>query len=164
MSHGISAARYAKPEPEEGYPSNALVVVTRNTGVVEHRYINDDVDGGGMSAFIAEGGVVEPYIEEPIVVNSDHIRAEASRRMQKLLGARDKDNLTNIISNANREAIRLLNKGRDNWTQEETVRAQTLEAVDTVIEKIRESSNVLESSLVSDFKDDTHWPVETKGF
>lgn len=87
------------------------------------------------------------------------VRAEASRRMQALVGARDASHLDIIIANASREAIRLLRLGEANWTAEQAARAAQLEAVDAAIEAIRAASNVLEAmdSIPADYADDSYW-------
>lgn len=61
MDHGITSARYADLEPQDGYAADAKVVANRN-GRQEHRHANDDVEGGGMLAYLAEGGVIDPYV------------------------------------------------------------------------------------------------------
>ncbi len=96
----------------------------------------------------------------PILPSQDDVRAEASRRMQWIAGARDKDHLTVIVSNASREAIRLLRKGEANWTTEEAQRATELELMDKAIEAIRAASNTLEvmSAIPADYTADTWWP------
>lgn len=93
---------------------------------------------------------------------ADHVRHEASRRMQVLVGARDAHHLDIIIANATREAIRLLRKGTENWSDAERVRAGELEAIDDAIEAIRAASNLLESTspIPADYRDDYWWPVK----
>ena len=81
----------------------------------------------------------------PPAPTTDDVRREAQRRIMALLGARDGRHLEVLISNGSREAIRLLRKGSDNWTSNETVRAATLEQVDKAIESIRAKSNMLEA-------------------
>lgn len=91
----------------------------------------------------------------------DDVRAEASRRMQMLVGAREDADLEIKIANASREAIRLLRKGSENWTAEEATRAAQLEAIDGMIEEIRAASNVLEAMdpVPDDFAADSRWPA-----
>ncbi len=97
----------------------------------------------------------------PPVPTADDVRSEAARRMQALVGARDAVHLDIVISNANREAIRLLRKGTANWTDAEAARAAQLEAADQMIEAIRAASNVLEMAdpIPADFTDDRYWPA-----
>jgi translation initiation factor 2B subunit (eIF-2B alpha/beta/delta family) len=86
------------------------------------------------------------------------VRAEASRRMQRLVSARDAEHLAVIISNAQREAIRLLRVGVASWTPEQAARAAELEAADAAIEAIRAASNALEASPPANYADDQNWP------
>lgn len=80
-------------------------------------------------------------------VTAADVRAEASQRMQALFGARDAGHLQIVLSNASREAIRLLRiKAVRAWTPEEAARAAQLEAADATIEAIRAASNVMEAS------------------
>ncbi len=98
----------------------------------------------------------------PPLPTTDDIRAEASRRMQSLVRARDTNHLEIIVTNATREAVRLLRKGSENWTKEEAVRAADLEAVDAAIEAIRAISNALEKAPPSNYTDDSHWAIPTQ--
>jgi hypothetical protein len=66
VNHGILTARYAQPRPWFWfYPRNAQVIATRADGRVEIRYASDDIDGGGMTAFLADGGKIDPYEPPP---------------------------------------------------------------------------------------------------
>lgn len=89
-----------------------------------------------------------------------NVRAEASRRMQALLGARDAAHLDVLISNGTREAVRLLRKGQANWTADEATRAAGLEALDGAVEAIRAASNTLEAldPVPADYADNSRWP------
>lgn len=94
----------------------------------------------------------------PVATAAD-VRAEASRRMSALLGARDAAHLDILIANGTREAIRLLRIREDRpWTPEESAREATLRAVDAAIEAIRAASNALETNPPADYRDDAHWP------
>jgi len=75
----------------------------------------------------------------------DDVRAEAARQMRELLGARNARHMDVIISNGQREALRLLRKGEAAWTPEEAARMQELERLDLAIEAIRAASNELEA-------------------
>ncbi len=88
------------------------------------------------------------------------VRVEATRRMIVLARARDQEHLDILISNASREAIRLLRKGEANWSAEEAARAGQLEALDDALEAIRAASNTLEarSPIPTNFTDDDYWP------
>jgi hypothetical protein len=112
-----------------------------------------------FQAMQAQGIAVADYRPPPPAApTADDIRAEASRRMQVLVGARDAAHLEIIIANATREAVRLLRKGQANWTPAETVRAAELEAVDQAIEAIRAASNLIEGDPPDDLTNDRHWP------
>jgi hypothetical protein len=83
--HNITSARYAEPEPQVGYSADALVIAIRN-GVTEYRRANDDVDGGGMIAFLAGGGTIDPYQPPPLDDQKTTLVAaawaECSRRIE----------------------------------------------------------------------------------
>lgn len=64
--HNIAFAHYANPEPQGGYPEDAAVIATRTDGRVENRRANDDIDGGGMLAYQAEGNTIGPYQPPPL--------------------------------------------------------------------------------------------------
>lgn len=94
------------------------------------------------------------------------VRAEASRRMQVLFGARDAAHLDILISNAQREATRLqairlgvpgVIPARD-WTGVESARAAELIVADAAIEAIRVASNALEANPPADYASDHRWP------
>lgn len=96
-----------------------------------------------------------PYVPP----SADDVRAEASRRMQVLVGARDAAHLEIIIANGTREAVRLLRTQAERaWTPEEAARAATLEQLDAAIEAIRAASNALEPVPPADYADNKHWP------
>lgn len=63
--HGILSARYAAPEPAAGYPADAPVIVEHASEGRQDRRADDDIEGGGMAAFLAEGGVIDPYLDPP---------------------------------------------------------------------------------------------------
>lgn len=87
------------------------------------------------------------------------VRDEAQRRIMLLLGARNIEHMNILISNGSREAIRLLRKGSDNWTSEETVRAAELDKLDAAIEIIRTASNALGAMepVPESYVDDKWW-------
>ena len=94
------------------------------------------------------------------VIGADDVRAEASRRMQMLVGARDAAHLEIVIANGTREAVRLLRlKGERDWTADEAMRAALLEQLDAAIEAIRAASNAMEESPPADYAADAHWPA-----
>lgn len=100
------------------------------------------------------------FVELASVATASAVRAEAQRRMMLATGARDAAHLSVIVSNAQREAIRLLRIRDDRaWTPEETARAAYLEAADAAIEAIRNASNAMEPAPPADFANDSHWPV-----
>lgn len=71
--HGIISAKYARPVPFGGYAHDAEVVAIR-FGREESRRANDDIEGGGMLAYLAEGGVIDPYVP-PVPTESDYAAA-----------------------------------------------------------------------------------------
>ncbi len=113
---------------------------------------------GGPKTFLPELYAEAPPPPPPAPPSPNDVRAEASNRMQAIVGARDADHLEVIISNATREAVRLLRKGQENWTRDEAARAAALEQVDADIESIRTASNGLESHPPLDYTNDHHWP------
>lgn len=133
-------------------------------------YIKPDqawLDSGGVPTRIAsetelvevlnQYGLVGPLDKDG---ERDLVRAECRRRLMRLVGARDAEHLDVLISNGNREAIRLLNKGMENWSAEDQARSAFLIATDAAIEAIRAASNVLEVAdpIPDDFTADKHWP------
>jgi hypothetical protein len=123
-------------------PNTTSVRIYRSTheeGVVEKGSINSR----DVRLWVADGNSITEFEAPPPDVTA--VRAFASQLMQQMFGARDASHLDIIISNANREAIRLLRKGQDKWTAEERTRAAELEAADQAIEAIRAASNVLEA-------------------
>lgn len=112
-----------------------------------------------MRAIKYHNGVV---IEDRFIATSpptaDDVRAEASRRMQALVGARDAAHLEIIVANGTREAVRLLRKGAQYWSDEERARAVELEQIDMAFEAIRAASNAMEAEPPIDYNDDRQWP------
>lgn len=103
------------------------------------------------------GTSIRAYTPPP--PDADDVRAEASRRMQSLLGARDARHLEIVVANGTREAVRLLRLRDDRpWTAEEAARAAGLAAVDQALESIRNASNALEAAPPADYASDHHWP------
>lgn len=104
---------------------------------------------------LAEVERLENYIP------ADAVRAEASRRLQIMFGARNDAHLNMIISNATREAVRLQNiklAGQE-WTTEQATRAAQLVAADAAVEAVRAASNAMEPNPPADYADDRHWPA-----
>lgn len=96
----------------------------------------------------------------------DDVRAEASRRMCVLTGARGAAHLAVVISNAQRESARLyairigipgVVAPRD-WTADEATRAAQLHGANAAIEAIRAASNAMETDPPADYAADAHWP------
>jgi hypothetical protein len=83
--HGILSARYADSEPEGGYPIDARVVAVHARYGEQSRRANDDIDGGGMLAFLADGGVIGPYVL-PTVTVDDLLAYAASVRYAREVG------------------------------------------------------------------------------
>ena len=126
------------------------------------RCIPADPANADYAALVAAGAAVEPYVAPlPPPPTVEDVRAEASRRMQHVVGARDAAHLQIVIANASREAIRLLRVTADRpWTEGEVARAAALEAADAAIEAIRAASNVLEAMdpVPADFATSAIWP------
>lgn len=74
-THNIVYAVYTTANTDPGAPVQA----TRTNGDLETRRNNDDVDGGGMLAFLAGGGAIAPYVE-PYATSAD-VTAERDRRI-----------------------------------------------------------------------------------
>lgn len=114
------------------------------------------------AAFLAVAPDADGVVRLPaalLAVSADDVRAEASRRMQALVGARDAHHLEIIIANGTREAVRLLRlAGERAWTPEEAMRAALLEQLDAGIEAIRAASNAMESDPPTDYAADNRWP------
>lgn len=137
-----SAAGAYLPADDPRVPSGDLM---------RHVTIASEAD---LDALLREHGLASP------VVSAVDVRAEASRRMQRLLGARDANHLEILISNGLREAVRLLRvkEGRP-WTEDEAQRAAQLAQIDAAFEAVRAASNIIELALPHDFADDRHWPA-----
>ena len=124
--HGITSARYST----ENTAIDAPVTVTRN-GVQESRRANDDIEGGGMLAYLAGGGLIHPYI--PPAASVAEIKAEARRRI------------------LDRYPL---------WKQVNIIRSgDGLAAMTAFIDAVRAASNALEATLPSDYQADKHWPA-----
>lgn len=128
--------------------------------VVDGVTIVETCDAGLLQALLCSGDLpqsahIEEVAQRPAAAD---VRAEASLRMQALVGARDEAHLQIVIANASREAIRLLRiKADRDWSTEETARAAALEWADTMIEAIWAASNAMELAPPDDFAADSHW-------
>ena len=60
-THNIVYAVYTTANTDPGAPVQA----TRTNGDLETRRNNDDIDGGGMLAFLVGGGAIAPYVAPP---------------------------------------------------------------------------------------------------
>lgn len=110
---------------------------------------------------MAAGGIIDGLTVEivPTPPTADDVRAEASRRIQALVGARSAEHLQIVVANASREAIRLLRiKTERAQTVDEAARAAALEAEDAAIEAIRAASNAMEVDPPMDYASDERWP------
>lgn len=122
------------------------------------------------AALISSGApIASAPVPEPTAAD---VRAEASRRLQVVFGARDATHLDIIIANATREVARLnqikvgvphpaggwLAEPRE-WTAEERARLATLHGADQMLESIRAASNRLEAMqpVPADYAADDHW-------
>ena len=61
MFHNIKSARYAIALPQGGYGPTSPVITTMRDGSEQNRRANDDIEGGGMLAFLREGGTIDPF-------------------------------------------------------------------------------------------------------
>lgn len=107
-----------------------------------------------LTAVLEAYGLAGPY------VSADHVRKEASRRMQMLVAARDEEHLMIIQLKAHEEAVALLDAlvGGAKWTSAQASRATELREIRRVFQEIRDASNVLEDNPPLDYRDDKHWP------
>lgn len=135
----------------------------------EHSAIAADFDGVAMrfpavagnrhyDALLASGAAVAPYV--PPAPTAEDVRAEASRRMQVLVGARDEKHLDQTQAKAHEEAIALLDMKTSGvvLTAGQEARIAELRQVRAAFEAIRAASNAMEVSPPHDFAEDRHWP------
>ena len=133
MASNILSARYAKPEPPGGYPADAAVIAVHATYGEQHRRATDDIDDGGMRAFLADGGVIGPYVAPPVVPpTADDVRAEANRRIEAVYPLYKQLNIVRTGNGA-------------------------LATMSAFIDAIRVASNAMEASPPADYRDDSHW-------
>ena len=118
-------------------------------------FIPADSGNADYADLLASGQEIAPYI--PPAPTAEDVRAECRRRMRLALGARDDSHLDVLISNASREAIRLLRKGAASWNAEEQLRSDQLAMGDRLIEALRASSRTLEDNPPADYNDDARW-------
>jgi hypothetical protein len=126
-----------------------------------HWIVDGVVVAGVDTAAAAEAllaAALAPPADDPRPT-ADDVRAEASRRLRRLVGARDAAHLEIILANDTREAVRLLRVAAERpWTLEEAARAANLQALDGAIEAIRAASNRMEAEPPHDYADDARWP------
>ena len=118
-------------------------------------FIPVDPGNADYADLLASGQEIAPYV--PPAPTADDVRAECRRRMRLALGARDDSHLDVLISNASREAIRLLRKGAASWNAEEQLRSAQLAMGDRLVEALRASSRALEDNPPADYSDDARW-------
>ena len=98
---------------------------------------------------------------DPDAPSIEDLRAECSRRMVQLCGARDAADLQVKISNAEREAARYLNIliAGNTLADDQAARRTVLMELDAAIERLRAKSNALEatSPIPKDFRNDGYW-------
>jgi hypothetical protein len=141
--------------------SRSVVAVTEG-GIT--RYVPVDPENRDYVALVASGvTIASPPVPAPTAAD---VRAEASRRMQALVGARDADHLAIVIANGTREQGRLqairtgipgVIEPRE-WTEPEASRAAALWAFDAALEAIRAASNAMEPDPPADYASDARWP------
>lgn len=97
---------------------------------------------------------------EPLSPSKDDVRNEARRRLILLAGARDRDHLDVLLSNAALDVGELLDIGEANWSVEQAARAAQFRTLKAGVNEIRKYSNVLEAmaKIPTDFAADIHWP------
>lgn len=83
---------------------------------------------------------------------SDHIKAEAARRILAILPEWEQRNLT-------ARAVELVKKGETNWTQAEAAEWAAGEALWSQIKAVRAASDALEamSPIPANYANDVHW-------
>lgn len=123
-------------------------LVSADTGTVTEGMVFDSESG----TFTLPAPVAVP-------ATADDVRAEASRRMQSLVGARDAEHLAIKLSNATRSGVRLLSIGVANWDAAQKAESDYLKQADAAIELIRVRSNDLEAMdpIPDDYTDDAYW-------
>lgn len=130
-----------------------LYEVTSDPIPAGHRAVSwDRVDRAGKP--------VDVPTTEPNPVTPDMVRQECSRRLQATFGARDEQHLSVILSNAGREATRLLDMHVNGIIDAtETARMAELRGADAVVEALRAKSNALEAldPIPMDYSEDKHW-------
>lgn len=96
----------------------------------------------------------------PPVIREEDVRTEAARRLGLIFSARDRNHLERLISDATREAVRLLRKGEANWTAEEVARADYLTQSEAMVDAHDESSKSLRAMtpIPVDYTSDKYWP------
>lgn len=138
-------------------PGHSIIITA------DGRCIPADLGNVDYAGLVAAGTPIRPFAEP--LPTADDVRAECSRRMRALVGARDATHLRDIISNAEREAARLniIRSGipgvlaAREWTAAEVARATALHAADAAIEALRAASNILEPNPPTDYTSDAHW-------
>lgn len=179
--HGIISSRYSTPEQGAGAPVTATLV----SGVVQSRRANDDIEGGGMLAYLAGGGVIDPYVAPP--VTSSQVNVERDRRMEafsfggKIFGLRmEKGELANvsgagtlslaaIVNGAQPGNLRWANPNADfGWIGEDNtlmpMDAQTAWAFASAAaahrQKVIFAARAIKdmSPIPADFRDNKYWP------
>lgn len=71
--HGIESARYATDDTSKSAP---VIAICR--GVQQYRRADDDIEFGGMLAYLAGGGKIDPYIA-PAKTEADYATAIRAR-------------------------------------------------------------------------------------
>jgi hypothetical protein len=114
---------------------------------------------GAVPGMLWDGSKLSTAPPEAVSPTANDVRAEASRRIQVLVGARDADHLAIKISNAARAGVRLLSIGEANWDAAQKAESDYLKQADAAIELIRARSNDLEAMdpIPDDYKDNKYW-------
>lgn len=155
--------RYETPEPTPAPKAGkAIVRYNGKWSFVDDKRGETFYKLNGDPVVITELGQEKDLLSEqppapPKDVSSIDILNEYDRRLSEMLGAVNGAHAQAIISQGNREALRLLKKGADTWTAEETARVAQLEAVEAAIEALDNKRDALLMKPVLDYKHDKHW-------
>lgn len=91
--HNIVSARFKDPEPAGGYTPESFVVAVMKDGSEITRRYGDDIDGGGMLDYRADGGGVDAYVAPPLT-ESDYTAAIKQRLRDVAIGRGYDDEIT----------------------------------------------------------------------
>ena len=84
---------------------------------------------------------------------ADDVRAESMRRILLVCPGWVE------AAELNARGFELLRIGESNWTADQLVEADALQALWDWIKSVRDASDVLEAEPPDDYRDDSHWPA-----